>query len=388
MFFCISKNKQDNFPYNYQTNNFVISLDEGWTHTLDQHNNDIWYKGYLDAGKLSDKILIIANEEEPTHSGNFCVIKVFNNGVVIRADTLRSFPLWYTHNKELTNLVTGEEIFWSDSYVMMNNDLSILHSKFDATGNIAETVLTINQVINDVDQILNQKIKLFLDNLTVPLRVFLSGGIDTTLLFSYIQKYTDQYEIVSCSHIDHDYFYLKNHGYLSNFWGYKQIHYWAEDCVLVSGAPGDEFSGRNPKTVDLLLKYHGSSFVETMNDTNFKSSLNYTFFKNNYLEKLNSDPTDTSQQSLTEVIKLCCAANINDWQHWHLGKTLTWTPLRDLEIFKLIARLSCDDLKNQLMNGAIQIELIRRNNPKLLTIMTEQKNSINSMENITNLVNI
>jgi hypothetical protein len=40
------------------------------------------------------------------------------------------------------------------------------------------------------------------------------------------------------------------------------------------------------------------------------------------------------------------------------------------------------------MNGAIQIELIRRNNPKLLTIMTEQKNSINSMENITNLVNI
>ena len=73
MFFHISKTKQDNFPHNHQTTNFFVSLDEGWHHTFDQNNNNIWYKGYLDNGELADKALEIAEEEEPQRTGNFCV---------------------------------------------------------------------------------------------------------------------------------------------------------------------------------------------------------------------------------------------------------------------------------------------------------------------------
>jgi hypothetical protein len=97
-----------------------------------------------------------------------------------------------------------------------------------------------------------------------------------------------------------------------------------------------------------------------------------------------SNKYDTS--SLEEVIRKTCEYNINDWQHWHLGNTLTWTPFRDLEMFKLFARLSVDDLKKQMMCSAVQIELIRRSSPELLSGLANQKNSENCLENLTNIL--
>ena len=89
---------------------------------------------------------------------------------------------------------------------------------------------------------------------------------------------------------------------------------------------------------------------------------------------------------LAEVIDNCSNYNINDWQHWHFGNTLTWTPLRDIEIFKLVASLPLADLKNQIMNSTLSKELICRNNPKILDYLSEQKNATNHMENLTNIL--
>ena len=387
MFFHISKTKQDNFPHNHQTKNFVISLDEGWAQTSDQHGNTIWYKGYLDAGKLSDNVLIIADEEEPKHSGNFCVIKVFDRGIIIRADKLRSFPLWYTANSGITNLKVGDETIWSDSYVMLDNNLTLIHSKFDAIGPISESLLTFDEVVDQVDKILDSKVKSFIAELTVPLKVFLSGGIDTGLVFSYIQKHTDKYELILNSHVDFDYFYLKNHGYLSKLWGYNQIHHWTDQCVLASGAPGDEFTARSPTTANLLLLQHGTSIPELLNKAEFKDCLHYSYYnQQKYLNIWQEQEQNCTPTTLGNTIKTCCTYNINDWQHWHLGNTQTWTPLRDIELFKLFARLEPLALIGQVMNSTVQIELIRRNNPKILGCLSTQKNSLNYFENLTNLL--
>lgn len=387
MFFQISKTKQDNFPYNHQTANFVVSLDEGWQH-IQYQNNDIWYKGYLDSGNLRERVIEISNHEEPTYYGNFCVIKVTLNGLSIKTDKLRSFPIWYDYEKGVTNLREFGAIQWTGDLVDITNDWVLIHSKFNAIGETSDSLLTFDQVVDQVDALLDLKVKTFLTNSTLPLKVFLSGGIDTGLLFSYIQKHTDKYELITYNHLDHDYFYLKNHGYLSKLWGYNQIHHWKDACVLASGAPGDEFTCRNPITVDMLLRYHGSSFVETFNDPEFINSLNYSFFERAYIEKLTKTPNISKHNTLPEVIHECCEYNINDWQHWHIGNTLTWTPFRDIELFKLFARLKLDDLKRQLMESAVQIELIRRNNPIILTYLSTQKNSLNSFENLTNILKI
>jgi hypothetical protein len=73
---------------------------------------------------------------------------------------------------------------------------------------------------------------------------------------------------------------------------------------------------------------------------------------------------------------------INDWQHWHLGNTLTWTPLRDLEIFKLLLRLPTDLATAQIMNSDISQQLIEKNSPGLTALISDQKNTGNVMNNL------
>lgn len=387
MFFQISKTKQNNFPFNHVTENFIISLDQGWSHILDQHGNKIWYKGYLDSGKLSDNVLIIANENEPSYNGNFCVIKVFDAGVIIRSSKLRSFPLWYTIDNGITNLKPGDETIWTDSNVMLDNNLKLTHSKFNAIGDINDSLLTLDEVINQVDKIVDSKVKIFLSELNEPVKVFLSGGIDTAFLFSYIQKHTDNYELVLNSHIDFDYFYLKNHSNLSNLWGYKQIHHWNNKCTLASGTPGDEFTARSPATANLLLLHHGTSIPKLLNKDEFKNCLHYSYYNNqNYLDMWAKQEQDYEPTTFGNVIKICCDYNINDWQHWHLGNTLTWTPLRDIELFKLFARLRVEDLCQQVMHSAVQIALIKKNNPDIINYISNQKNTGNCMENLVGLL--
>lgn len=381
MFFYISKQEKHNFPYNHKTKNFVISLDEGWT-KCQIDDKIIWHKGYLDVGILSDCINDIINESSPTYSGNFCVIKVDKYGVSIYSDKTRSFPIWYNRLYGITNLTNIGQICWADSYISINNAMVLTYNTFDAIGDISAEPVTLEYVINAIDNKLQFKVSQFCSNQTVPLRVFLSGGADTTLLYSYIQKYSTNYELIKYNHTDHDFFYLKNHGTLKDYWGYQQIHHWIEPCVLASGAPGDEFTLRNPRTADILLRYHGTSFIEIMNDPGLINSLNYQTFLKYYN---NWNPIKCSTGTLIDSIKECCNIHLNDWQHWHIGNTLTWTPFRDLEILKLIARLSLDDLKDQLMNSKIQLELIQRNNPNLLTYMSTNKNFSNYLENLTNL---
>ena len=385
MFFHVSKTAQNNFPYNHITENFVISLDEGWHQTTDQHGNKIWYKGYLDQGRLADHAVEIGDQEEPKYSGNFCVIKVFDQGLILRTDKLRSFPIWYDAVQGLTNLRQLKETFWTDSYVMLANDFSIIHSKYDAIGPIDDRALSLDSVVTEIDRILDQKVQDFIVQQTQPIRIFLSGGVDTALVYSYIQKHTNNYELVPYTHIDFDYFYLKNHYTLSQLWGYTQIHHWKEPCVLATGALGDEFTARSPVTANLLLLHHRLSIPELL-ASDYGNCLHSEYYSNPEYHRLWAEQQQNYlHKSLKDTIYECCHHNINDWQHWHFGNTLTWTPLRDLSIFKLIARLPIDELKQQIMNSVIQRRLITKNNPEILTYLSTKKNSANSFENLTNL---
>jgi len=389
MFFQISKTKQNNFPHNYLTKHFVISLDEGWTQTQDDLGNDIWYKGYLDHAPLACFAVRISEEIKPTYLGNFCVIKVTDQRVVIRSDRLRSFPLWYDPTVGLTNLKNIGETLWVDCLVTLNNDLTLTRDYFDAIGELPTTKTPFETVVDQVDKILTKKVIEFLEYRDSPIRVFLSGGVDTALVFSYLKKYTNDYELVLNSHVDYDYFYLKNHGYLSALWGYTQIHHWRDQCYLISGAPGDEFTARSPVTANFLLLAQRTSIPKLLNDPKYADCLHYSYFnQKKYLDMWAEQEQEYSveHRSWDDTIKLCCDHNVNDWQHWHLGQTLTWTPLRDLEIFKLIASLPIEDLCEQVMNSVVQMALIKRNSPEVLGYISNQKNSMNYMENLTELL--
>jgi hypothetical protein len=269
---------------------------------------------------------------------------------------------------------------------MLLDNLKLVESKFDAVGPVAGIEQSVGAVLDQVDQLLVQKIKTFFDNNKLPVNVFLSGGMDTMLLYSYIKRLGIAHTLVDFNHIDHDYFYLNNHDSLEKFWGYRQIHHWRESCILVSGAPGDEFTARSPTTANMLLRYHGVSIPELLQREWPAQSLHYTYFNNPKYFKIWEDQTHLSYTSLEHVISQCASINLNDWQHWHLGETLTYTPLRDIEIFKTIASLNKDDLIRQVMDSLIQKQLIEKNAPELLLGLSTQKNSNNCMANLTKLL--
>jgi len=379
MFFHIGNISLDNFPRNYQHNNLYVNLDHGWHEIHDQHNNKIFYKGYLDHANIEDHLIDIASQEEPLYTGNFCLIKCFDQGVSIKTDRCRSFPIWYDQQRGLNNLIQYNETIWSDSFVTLTFDLNKIESKFDLIGQIETTTLSFDHVVKCVDEILTNKILEFSKTIKRPVRVFLTGGIDTTTLFSYFYKFKIPYEIIDYYHTDLDYFYRKNHGDLCNFWGYRQFHYWKDEVILLSGAPGDEFTVRSPTTANMMLKYYQTGIDELL--PKYKDSLHYKYFgKHNLLWE---SQKNLHYSSLKEVILACSNIIVNDWQHWHLGKTISYTPLRDLEIFKAVSRLKFEDLVDQIMNSSIQMALITKNNPELLQILSTNKNSNNYMENVT-----
>jgi hypothetical protein len=170
------------------------------------------------------------------------------------------------------------------------------------------------------------------------------------------------------------------------FWGYSQIHHWTEPCVLTSGAPGDEFMLRSPTTADLWLKFHGIRVVDLLTLPEWQGCLHQAYFKlpKNYrIFKEQQVDTGWDREMLAWNI---CNIVANDWQHWHLGNTLTWTPLRDIEIFKLFLRLPINSQLSQVMNSTISRQLIKRNGPGLANLISDQKNIGNQMSNLADFL--
>ena len=207
------------------------------------------------------------------------------------------------------------------------------------------------------------------------------------LLYSYIKRYTDNFELMNYLHFEFDQFWLKNKHTIQNNWGYNQIHHWTTPTVLVSGTPGDEFMLRSPATANLFLRYFKTEISELLRDPVFNNCIHYDYFSKQskqklFLQQYMDGLTFKNRQML--ILNLC-NTTVNDFQHWHLGNTLTYTPLRDLKIFKTMLQLDLDSAKRQIMNGEITKALIERNDAKLLPHISSQKNSKDSLSFLVNL---
>ena len=389
MFFSIAQKPQTNFSHFYHLGPFVISTDAGWK----RHDADTYsciYKGYADSGRLVDLLDQIANQTEPELFGSFCVI-VYNNdtrALQIKTDRLRGFPLYFEQRVGATNLkpIVGLglepkiSMAWADSLLTVGNDLSIVEEKFNVIGALDDTPVGLEEIIEFVDQRLNEKAKNFVKFNTLPINVFLSGGVDTALVYSYLQKYTKEFELVKGNIFEYDRFWLQNSTDITDrYWGYKQIHHWLAPCVLTSGAPGDEFMLRSPTYADQYLKYYGVEITDLLKE---RTWLHTAYFNEPKHIKLFETQTVNQQMPKKQLQWNLCNNAVNDWQHWHVGNTLTWTPLRDLEIYKMFLRLEPEVAIGQVMDSQISLNLIERNCPGLSSIISDQKNSGNYLKNL------
>lgn len=387
MFFSIAQQHKTNFSHFYKLGEFHISTDAGWNiFRVGQYQ--CVYKGYVDTNTIISAMDQIIHQTDPELLGNFCVF-VYNSDtgiLAIKSDKYRGFPIYIKSGNEVTNLVASGHIAWTDSLIEINPDMTINETKFDVIGEIDTSYITVDEVVEKINTILVNKTKNFLSTNVLPIKSHLSGGVDSLLVYSYLQRYTDNYEMVKCAYIDYDEFWLKNSGTLKNFWGYSQIHHWNKPCVLTSGAPGDEFMLRSPVTIDLFLKLQERNMIALLDQPRWQGCLHYTYFNRPKHYAIFADNSPLPIWDRKEMIWHLCNILVNDWQHWHIGNTLTWTPLRDLEITKLLLRLPVDNALGQIMNSDISCRLIEQNKSGLRSVISDQKNSGNSMKNLVDFL--
>jgi len=377
MFFNLSRDSLENFPYHYiLPNGLVLNTDDGWeVYTVDNHT--VIVKGYINQSSLSEIINDLITHDVPVYKGNFCAIVADSEYVKILHDTNRGFPLWKS-DVSITNLAPLEEQIWADQILTIHSDMKVKKSYFKTYVKNTDN-LTDEKIIDKLHSTICDTYEQFLSHNTKPLKIFISGGIDTTTAWAYLDYFTKNYEIVDYEYIKFTTFWMRNKNAIKRHWAYNQVHLWDKDCVLVSGGNGDEYFLRGPSTLALALKKYDLEFQDILEPTDY----HYRHF-NKYLPDL-YDSINEDYPTIKDIQDHILNININDHQHWHLDRTLMFTPFKDISLLSTVLCCSKDLLLAQAKNACINRELIGKLDKSKLDGISSQKN-FNQFENISSKI--
>jgi hypothetical protein len=387
MFFKLCGHVDQRYPRQFSLGGLTLNTDRGWSSTSDESKTWV-FKGYAIEFDLASNLDKITSDHQ--HSGNYCVFLYdhYTKQTSLLANKWRGFPLWCQPNQYLSNLDTAAGQIWSDSQVVVSPQLDLTETKLDIIGQIDTTTKSLEEVLDFVHHRIDTTVQSFLTHNTKPIRVFCSGGVDTMLVYSYMRRHTDDLELIFENRIQWDEFWCQNRKLITqSFWSYNQIHHWLDPCVLTSGTPGDEFTLRSPTTANLYLRYHGTSIPQQL--ASHLASLHHEYFsqpKHTQIFEQQQKERIEYDWSIEQLYRHLCNIVVNDYQHWHLGETLTFTPLRDLEIFKMILRLDLPDAMSQIFDSNVSRHLIARNDPTLLDYLSPTKNHGESWCNLVKLM--
>ena len=371
MFFELTYTVKDNFPCQYNLpNGLVLNTDDGWeTHHINDHH--IVFKGYANNYTSSDLVKLLIDQDTPGIKGNFCAVITHNNTTKIIHDTDRSFPLW-TGKDSISNLQPLDEQIWADCVLTVGKDFSVNKQWYQPYQKNTQS-LTDDQILDQVHQTILETYEQFLTHNTKPLKIFLSGGLDTITSWAYLDYFTKNYEIVDYEYMKYTDFYKRNSTLVRQHWGYQQIHLWDHDCVLVTGGNGDENFLRGPYTLAMALKTH---------DVEFKDILEPCDYHYQYLLKKDISSTVNAWYNNTDDVEdWILNRNINDHQHWHIDQTITFTPFKDISILASILTASKQLLIAQAKHGEINRQLITKLDGNKIDKISTQKN-FNPMEHV------
>ena len=382
MFFNITPTSDTRFPNNIDCGWAVFNCDQGWQR-FEITDGVIFAKGY--ANNTSLVTLVDQFDHADDYYGNFCLVKVADD-IRLTHSKYRSFPLSY-HGSSITNLYvdSGTQV-WANQKLKVNSSWqpSLLHSKppMPATGSI-----TLDQAIDQIFDLLVNDVKQFVTTYNPIIKLFCSGGVDTTLLYALFHYIDYPIELIFKEHWESDHFSDKNQTALDKFWGYSQMHHWNSPTWLATGSCGDEYFLRGPEVIARLTAWHDINFAEIIN--NASNHYHHYHFKkyqnlwNNAWANKNALKHDYPSSIFLHAQILNILSN--DHQHWHLGNTITYTPFNNLDIAKILLQLNIGDLMLQFTNASITKSLIQKVDSKLYAVVSNFKNH-DAAQNLSKLV--
>jgi len=375
MFFELSKIKNQNYPNNYELQNGTIfNCDLGWQR-IEYKHSVIFFKGYLlDDIKDEEFYESIVSDPTPRFKGNFfCVIA--EDTVTITNDINRGSPVQYVQNQKITNLERDLTPAWSDKYLTVDSLLTVTENHFSPyTGSYDD--VDYDSALDQVDKILCDSFEAFLSKNDKPIKVFLSGGIDTLTMYSYIKKFTKNFELVDYEYKKFTHFYRKNWDTkIRKFWGYNQIHSWGDvPTVLLTGGCGDEFFLRGPAMLSVLAEHHDIDTLALVEKNPHCYHSHYLSLEKNrhYFSTKKTFDTSSKKNTVDHILNNL----INDHQHWHIDETISFTPFKNIAIPGIILNLPKQNVIEQLLEAQFNKDLISRNNPDDLRLLSNSKNHI------------
>ena len=375
MFFDISDQANIDYPCHWQLGDLWVSTDAGW-----QRTGDIIYKGYADGCCLTDAIL----QPDKTVTGSFCALELCGTDVVVKTDRWRSVGIWHDPGRRVSNLHRTGDAIWARESLTVHSDLTISRRQVTIHQVVPDEILPEHEVLDQVRTILLDKVRQWARHNTLPVKVFLSGGIDSMLVYALVKQFVPNMEMIWHDHLDYDEFWVKNHGTVQKNWSYRQINHWRDPCVLTSGTPGDEFMLRNPSTVATLLMARGVNLLDHLqvpsaNQAYFNKPSNRVAFEETVARYNPQRPLPFYYQDVMN-------ANLNDVQHHHIGNTLTYTPLRDAGVLSLMMRLPTDSMLAQVLNNRFSMRLLESLDDNLSQYVSPQKNVGNALATLWPLI--
>lgn len=379
MFFHISQNKNNNFPNCIKLNQtFFANLDDDWQ-IINDEKNLILFKGLIGIQNLN--IESIKKEKE----GSYTAIVVDNdNNIHILHDQFRSYPLFYNKEKKIITNLYQENMYggnryelekiYSDNVLQINEKGEIIINQNNIEYNIPTEKHSLNDAVYKINELLNKSISAFCDTNKKPIKIPITGGVDSLLIYSILKNKKINFEILDFEHKEWDYFLRQNFkDILKTSKQFIVSSIWKDQSnVVANGHYGDQIFMREVWLLILFCRLNDINYNDIKD--NFKSSYNYEFFVKQ--EKLLNK----------ELTKECYSIDKNkiigkmfSFLHaveliWHINKTYYWTPLKNLQIFKIILNLNTKDFIDNAFNCTIQRRLIELNCPETLDLLSDKKN--------------
>lgn len=369
MFFYLGQKPTYRFPCFLRLgNNRILEFDMGWVVRVEPDQLFL-YKGYIVPG---------------INHGNGLSFKYNKNTTELTLDwgTERTTPIYYClESQELENLKrhSGWKVLDYNERVVFDQTGTMRIQRDDDTlwGCDQPRVCT-EEVLHLIEQRLDQKFdylkKTFRDKKKF---LFLSGGLDTALQMSFLIKHQIETEVVFNEQFESCSFIEKQKQSIQEYWGYRQIHYRNEDCLLLSGSNGDETFLRGPLIGSMLQVQLGRSPLKSLYGAYQNSYASKYLMRPKVIRVLEDVERDKSllARNYDDLAEDICVRLTFDYQHWHLGKTWTWTPFKDIEISRILLRLGDPQaLAEQFFEGAIQKALIKKIAPECLALVQKFKN--------------
>lgn len=355
MFFYIG----DKTPFNnLKQVDELLFIDEGWD-TASINDIKVWYKGYSTECTISDNLEKIYNGYKP--AGKWCMITQLNQEYDIFHGPLRGFPIYKSGDQRAS--------FWLEGF-------EIEVYEHDYTNLVGE--LTLNEAVDQITDILqNNVINFYRYNKIPRINVLYSAGLDTLTSWVVLDSITKDYtleikpgplNLIGKREYESDLF-----PFLNSHWGYRISNYYKNKNWYLTGFYGERIHFREVDNSHVVANHLGTTVKDSLTEDDYL----YWFMQRPECE-LNPYPTLKTEH---EVKMWCYGKIFYDYQMWHLDNNFHFSPMCDINISKVMLKLSISDIATNQKNGTIQQKIVEKLNPDMLSILAPYKNSKNVWEN-------